>query len=117
MPDSSKPAGRPTSVPAVLLGLMVAACLLSGFLLSGRAVDHYVLPAPGGGTQAMTHTYLERVALAWLAWAGALASAGALVLQARGRTIARWAWIVLGAVLLIVLNAALLISALPQPTY
>lgn len=117
MPDSSQPAAQPTWVPAALLGLMVAACLLAGLLLSGRAVDHYVLPAPGGGVQAMTHTYVERVVLAWLAWAGALASAGALVPRLLGRTIARWAWIVLGAVLLIVLNAALLVSALPQATY
>ncbi|MBK8446369.1 MAG: hypothetical protein IPL41_06715 [Micropruina sp.] len=117
MTGSSAPVEQPTWVPTALLALALVASLLSGYLLTGRSVDHYTLPAPDGGTQAMTHTYVERVWLAGLAWATAAGSAVALALKLRGRTIARWAWIALGVALLIVLNAAILISALPQPAY
>lgn len=104
-------------MPTALLGMMVVACLLSGYLLTGLSVDHYVLPAPDGGTTAMTHTYPERVGLAVLAWLTALGSAVALVLLLLKRTLGRVWWIILIAGTLIVLNAALIISALPQPTY
>lgn len=108
---------QPTWVPKAVLGLMVAACLLAGVLLTGRSVDHYLLPTPGGGTTAMTRTYTERVVLAGLAWVTAAGAAAGLAVVLLNRAVARWAWLALTLGTMIVLNAALVIAALPQPTY
>lgn len=108
----------PTLVPKLVLGLMAAACALSAYILFGLSVDHYTLPAPGGGTTPATHTYPERVALTWLAGLGAVASGtGLFAVLRRGWTVPRWVWVLLVVATMVVLNAALLISALPQPTY
>ena len=104
-------------VPIVVLSLMVVACLLSGVLLTGRSVDHYSLPSPSGGIQAGTHTYPERVALAWTAWAGALGAAIGLVLTLLKRSLGRVWWIVLAILTMVALNAALIISGQPTPSY
>lgn len=108
----------PTLLPTLVLSLMVATCALSGYILFGLSVDHYTLPASGGGTTSATHTYPERVALTGLAWLTAAASGvGLFAVLRRGWTVPRWVWVVLVVVTMVVLNAALLISALPQPTY
>ena len=117
MSGSTTPAGQPSWVPTALLGLMVAACLLSGVLLTGRAVDHYLLPTPGGGTTAMSRTYLERVVLSGLAWVTAAGAGAGLAVVLVKRSVARWAWIALTPGTMIVLNAALVIAAMPQPPY
>ena len=104
-------------VPIVVLSLMVVACLLSGVMLTGLSVDHYSLPAPDGGVQSMTHTYTERVALAWTAWAGAAGAAIGLVLTLLKRPLSRVWWVVLAILTMVALNAALIISAQPTPSY
>lgn len=117
MVTSSQKVDQPTWVPTAVLGAMVVACLLSGYLLTGLAVDHYVVPAPDGGTTAMTHTYPERVVLAALAWLTALLAGVALMLSLLKRRVSRVLWIVLIAGTFVALNAALIISALPAPSY
>lgn len=118
MSQPGESAVSPTLVPKLVLGLMVVACALAGYILFGLSVDHQPLPAPGGGTTPATHTYPERVALSWLAWFSAAGAGVALfLLLRRGLAPARWVWVLLTAATMVVLNAALLMSALPTPTY
>ncbi len=66
---------------------------------------------------AGSHTYPERVALAWVAWLTAFGAAIGLALPLLKRQVTRPGWIVLVIGTLVSLNAALIISALPQPSY
>ena len=117
MSTSEEKPAHPGWVPNAVLGLMIAANVLAGYLLTMRSVDHFVLPAPGGTVTQGSHVYPERVVLAWVAWLTALGAAVALALPFLKRRVTRVWWIVLAVGTLISLNAAMIIGAMPQPVY